>query len=185
MTNKITLFFYLRCCHIWPLFQPLSLCCFIDGEERTYGGCEGPDAMYVKLISSDGHEFIVKREHALTSGTIKAMLSGPGEILILCENRLLCYGYIDTCICQSLSHVYFVSRWWHCGTHCAYLKMFHFNSWLKTFHLQVSLQRMKPMRSTSERFPLTSYPRSACTSPIRSATPTAPQRSPSSPSHQR
>lgn len=29
--------------------------------------------MYVKLISSDGHEFIVKREHALTSGTIKAM----------------------------------------------------------------------------------------------------------------
>lgn len=47
--------------------------------ERVYGGCEGPDAMYVKLISSDGHEFIVKREHALTSGTIKAMLSGPGQ----------------------------------------------------------------------------------------------------------
>lgn len=42
-------------------------------------GVEGPDAMYVKLISSDGHEFIVKREHALTSGTIKAMLSGPGQ----------------------------------------------------------------------------------------------------------
>lgn len=36
--------------------------------------------MYVKLISSDGHEFIVKREHALTSGTIKAMLSGPGKL---------------------------------------------------------------------------------------------------------
>lgn len=92
-------------------------------EEQTskvFGGCEGPDAMYVKLISSDGHEFIgewsrktklnrnlthsqrqwrrwrwielwytyvacsifrftVKREHALTSGTIKAMLSGPGQ----------------------------------------------------------------------------------------------------------
>ena len=47
-------------------------------EDRVYGGCEGPDAMYVKLISSDGHEFIIKREHALTSGTIKAMLSGPG-----------------------------------------------------------------------------------------------------------
>jgi hypothetical protein len=41
------------------------------GAEKGYGGCEGPDAMYVKLISSDGHEFIVKREHALTSGTIK------------------------------------------------------------------------------------------------------------------
>ena len=48
-------------------------------ERGGYGGCEGPDAMYVKLISSDGHEFIVKREHALTSGTIKAMLSGPGQ----------------------------------------------------------------------------------------------------------
>ena len=48
-------------------------------EETKYGSCEGPDAMYVKLVSSDGHEFIVKREHALTSGTIKAMLSGPGE----------------------------------------------------------------------------------------------------------
>merc|ERR1719182_1111664 len=43
------------------------------------GGGEGPDAMYVKLISSDGHEFIVSRDHALTSGTIKAMLSGPGQ----------------------------------------------------------------------------------------------------------
>ncbi|XP_032742900.1 elongin-C-like [Rattus rattus] len=35
----------------------------MDGEEKTYGGYEGPDAMYVKLIS----------------GTIKAMLSGPGQ----------------------------------------------------------------------------------------------------------
>ncbi|ODN03565.1 Transcription elongation factor B polypeptide 1 [Orchesella cincta] len=51
----------------------------VDDLSKKYGGCEGPDAMYVKLISSDGHEFIVKREHALTSGTIKAMLSGPGQ----------------------------------------------------------------------------------------------------------
>ena len=43
----------------------------MDTSEKVYGGCEGPDAMYVKLISSDGHEFIVKRDHALTSGTIK------------------------------------------------------------------------------------------------------------------
>lgn len=48
-------------------------------EEKVYGGCEGPDAMYVRLVSSDGHKFIVKRDHALTSGTIKAMLSGPGQ----------------------------------------------------------------------------------------------------------
>ncbi|XP_036014183.1 elongin-C-like [Mus musculus] len=51
----------------------------MDGEEKTYGSYEGPDAMYVKLIPSDGPEFIVKREHALISGTIKAMLSGPGR----------------------------------------------------------------------------------------------------------
>ena len=50
-----------------------------EDDEKIYGGCEGPDAMYVKLVSSDGHEFIVKRDHALTSGTIKAMLSGPGK----------------------------------------------------------------------------------------------------------
>ena len=51
----------------------------MDTDQKTYGGCEGPDAMYVKLISSDGHEFICKRDFALTSGTIKAMLSGPGQ----------------------------------------------------------------------------------------------------------
>ena len=51
----------------------------MDGKEKTYGGRVGPDAMYVKLVSSDGHEFIVKKEHDLTSGTIKVMLSGPGQ----------------------------------------------------------------------------------------------------------
>jgi len=50
-----------------------------DDNATQYGGCEGPDAMYVKLVSSDGFEFIIKREYALTSGTIKAMLSGPGQ----------------------------------------------------------------------------------------------------------
>uniref|UniRef100_A0A8C6DSB9 SKP1 component POZ domain-containing protein n=1 Tax=Moschus moschiferus TaxID=68415 RepID=A0A8C6DSB9_MOSMO len=55
----------------------------MDGEEKTYGGCEGPDAMCVKLISSDGYEFIVKREHALTSGPIKVMLSGPDQMSLV------------------------------------------------------------------------------------------------------
>ena len=49
--------------------------------EPVYGGCEGPNATYVKLISSDEHEFIINRDYALTSGTIKAMLSGPGKTL--------------------------------------------------------------------------------------------------------
>jgi transcription elongation factor B subunit 1 len=37
--------------------------------------------MYVRMISTDYHEFIVKREHALVSDTIRAMLSGPGLYL--------------------------------------------------------------------------------------------------------
>ena len=53
-----------------------NLFCFTAEE---YGGCEGVDSMYVRLVSSDGHEFVVKRDYALTSGTIKSMLSGPGQ----------------------------------------------------------------------------------------------------------
>lgn len=34
---------------------------------------------YVKLISSDGFEFIIHREAAMRSGTIKNMLVGPGK----------------------------------------------------------------------------------------------------------
>lgn len=48
-------------------------------EKTDMGGVEGREAMYVKMIASDGQEFIMKRSHALTSGTIKSMLSGPGE----------------------------------------------------------------------------------------------------------
>ena len=43
--------------------------------------CVGPDATYLKLVASDGHEFIVRRDHALGSGTIKCMISGPGQFL--------------------------------------------------------------------------------------------------------
>jgi transcription elongation factor B subunit 1 len=57
--------------------------------DLKYGGCEGPDAMYVKLVSYDGHEFIIKREYALTSGTIKAMLSGPGQFAENETNEIL------------------------------------------------------------------------------------------------
>ena len=47
-------------------------------ETAINPGIEGPNSMYVKLIAADGHEFIIRRDHALTSGTIKALLSGPG-----------------------------------------------------------------------------------------------------------
>jgi len=47
---------------------------------NPYGGLEGPESMYLKLISSDGHEFVVRRDFAISaSPTIKNMLSGPGQ----------------------------------------------------------------------------------------------------------
>ncbi len=39
---------------------------------------KAPDT--VKLISAEGHEFIVDRRAAMVSGTIKSMLSGPGKV---------------------------------------------------------------------------------------------------------
>jgi transcription elongation factor B subunit 1 len=47
-------------------------------KDNNDPGYEIPKDMYVKLISSDGHEFYIKRDLALISQTIKAMLSGPG-----------------------------------------------------------------------------------------------------------
>ncbi|CAI2356066.1 unnamed protein product [Caenorhabditis sp. 36 PRJEB53466] len=59
--------------------QPEPIVCDEDQQPvRQYGGIEGPNSKYVKLVSSDEHEFIIKRELALTSGTIRSMLSGPG-----------------------------------------------------------------------------------------------------------
>lgn len=51
---------------------------FQDEKNESHGDCEGPDSMYIKLVASDGHEFIIKREVAILSETIKAMLTGPG-----------------------------------------------------------------------------------------------------------
>ena len=50
-----------------------------EAAGKSYGGCTGPDSLYVKLVASDGQEFIVKRELALISGTITAMLAFPYE----------------------------------------------------------------------------------------------------------
>ncbi len=91
------------------------------GAARDMGGVEGPEAMYVKLIASDGHEFIMKREHALTSGTIKAMLSGPGDykyirlyIYTMVKNtvrRINTLFQIKPCRCVSSA---FPNRPFHC-----------------------------------------------------------------------
>jgi len=47
-------------------------------DDNFVGTCEGSESMYIKIITSDDHEYIIKREYALLSKTIEAMLSGPG-----------------------------------------------------------------------------------------------------------
>ncbi|KAI6205632.1 Elongin-C [Aphelenchoides besseyi] len=51
----------------------------VDKMKSEGSSIHGANATHVKLISSDGHEFIIRRDLALTSNTIKAMLSGPGQ----------------------------------------------------------------------------------------------------------
>lgn len=46
-------------------------------ESVPPGDLEGPNSIYVQLIASDGKVFIIKREHAMKSGTIEAMLTNP------------------------------------------------------------------------------------------------------------
>lgn len=64
-----------------------------EGEEKSYGGCEGPDASYVKLVSSDGLEFTVETEHELISGTIKASFCGLDGFA---ENKTNKVSFIDS-----------------------------------------------------------------------------------------
>ena len=48
-------------------------------------------ADYVKLVSNDEHEFILKRSHAMTSGTIKAMLSYPANFNSNEMSKVCCF----------------------------------------------------------------------------------------------
>jgi len=43
---------------------------------------------YVTLVSAEGFEFVIERRCALMSGTIKAMLTGPGAYSESKENRI-------------------------------------------------------------------------------------------------
>jgi hypothetical protein len=66
------------------------------GKDTNDPNCEISKDMYVKLISSDGHEFYIKRDLALTSQTIKAMLSGPGlflDLIFIIEDTIAFYSF--------------------------------------------------------------------------------------------
>jgi transcription elongation factor B subunit 1 len=47
----------------------------VSNNEKL-GGCEGPDAPYVKLVSSDGHEFIIRKVNNTEIGKIMQYFSG-------------------------------------------------------------------------------------------------------------
>lgn len=53
----------------------------------------------VKLISADGHEFVVDRKAAMVSGTIKSMLSGPGK-------RILNFFIFNRCVYTKFRHIH-------------------------------------------------------------------------------
>jgi|UniRef100_A0A914NYR8 transcription elongation factor B subunit 1 len=63
------------------------------------------ESEYVKLISEDGHEFYIKREYAITSGTIRAMLSGPGQFTEN-ENNEVHFREIPSHVLQKVCHYF-------------------------------------------------------------------------------
>ena len=52
-------------------------------EEQVNDGIEEQEVEYVTLMSSDNHQYMLEKKYALVSGTIRAMLSGPGKILYI------------------------------------------------------------------------------------------------------
>uniref|UniRef100_A0A7E4ZZR3 Elongin-C n=1 Tax=Panagrellus redivivus TaxID=6233 RepID=A0A7E4ZZR3_PANRE len=76
-----------------------------NDQKYTLKPTEGADSPYVKLISQDGHEFIIKREYAITSGTIRAMLSGPGQFSEN-ENNEVHFREIPSHVLQKVCHYF-------------------------------------------------------------------------------
>lgn len=58
---------------VWVLTRPLCLWVAAMADDKKDAEITGT----VKLISADGHEFVIDRKAAMVSGTIRSMLSGP------------------------------------------------------------------------------------------------------------
>ena len=52
-------------------------------EEQVNDGIEEQEVEYVTLMSSDNHQYMLEKKYALVSGTIRAMLSGPGKMMYI------------------------------------------------------------------------------------------------------
>ena len=55
----------------------------IQEGEQVNVGIEEQEVEYVTLMSSDNHEYILEKKYVLVSGTIRAMLSGPGKMMYI------------------------------------------------------------------------------------------------------
>ena len=55
----------------------------IQEGEHVNVGTEEQEVEYVTLMSSDNHEYILEKKYVLVSGTIRAMLSGPGKMMYI------------------------------------------------------------------------------------------------------
>ncbi|GFY70309.1 elongin-C [Trichonephila inaurata madagascariensis] len=53
-------------------------CPFTD--TLTHGGCYGPNAEYIKFISSDDHEIYIKEDYTVVSKTIKEIFQARGVL---------------------------------------------------------------------------------------------------------
>ncbi|KAI9316093.1 BTB/POZ protein [Dichotomocladium elegans] len=71
---------------------------------------------YVKLISADGFEFIIHREAAIRSGTIKNMLVGPAQFKESVENEIPFSGIKAVILEIVCRYLYFKWQYEDCTT---------------------------------------------------------------------
>ena len=63
-----------------------------EAGATTPGLCEGPDSLYLKLVSTDGFEFYVKRSAALCScSNMASLLGGPSKYIIAPEIKCIIF----------------------------------------------------------------------------------------------
>eukprot|EP00056_Hartaetosiga_gracilis_P019420 m.14052 g.14052 ORF g.14052 m.14052 type:complete len:105 (+) comp7684_c0_seq1:268-582(+) len=69
------------------------------------------ECQFVSLISYDGHEFIISRQCAMYSGTIKSMLEGPGRFLEGERNEIALREIEAKILEQVCIYLYFKKRY--------------------------------------------------------------------------
>eukprot|EP00043_Microstomoeca_roanoka_P015159 m.151358 g.151358 ORF g.151358 m.151358 type:complete len:107 (+) comp16198_c1_seq1:40-360(+) len=68
-------------------------------------------SQFVSLISSDGEEFIISRDCAMLSGTIKSMLEGPGRFVENERNEIALREIRGTILERVCIYLYYKKRY--------------------------------------------------------------------------